>query len=643
MGKLFCATTITLILLLNFHIPETKSQQDYLDNHQLDCDDPFNSTYGNICNSIKSCQSYLTFKSSPPLYNTPATIAYLLNSTVPLITNANNISDVDLIPVDTMITVPVTCFCSGHYYQHNSSYILKNDYENYFTLANNTYEALTTCQSLDAQNIYGLDNLTVGLNLHVPLRCACPTSKQMENGFKYVLTYLVSEGEYPELIAELFGVDTQSVLDANKLHEDSVIYYFTPLMVPLKDKPPTKIQRTLPPPSAPLSKPPVTNLARNKDSSFSKKWVIVGSTVGAAFLLLLIFSLFFFCFCHRQKNKVSLSSVATDSVETKITTEKVSNTDTSTTNPSVSLSSEGLCYAADSLTVYNFEELHKATSFFSEDNRIKGSSVYRASLKGDAAAVKVLIGDASAEINIQGRISHANITRLSGFCVHKGSTYLVYEFVENGSLDNWIHFNNRLNFVALTWRQRVQIIQDVADALNYLHNYANPSHIHKNLISGNVLLDGSLRGKLCNFGLARVVNDDDFGEGGFQLTRHVVGTHGYMPPEYIENGLISPKMDVFAFGVVILELLSGKEAIVGDTNGEEKLLSAAVTEVLEGDNVREKLHAFMDPTLRGDYPLDMAYSMAEIAKCCVARDHNLRPNISEVLVILSKIHSSSLD
>ncbi|MCI43596.1 LysM type receptor kinase, partial [Trifolium medium] len=111
-------------------------------------------------------------------------------------------------------------------------------------------------------------------------------------------------------------------------------------------------------------------------------------------------------------------------------------------------------------------------------NRINGSSVYRASLKGDDAAVKVLKGDASAEINIQGRISHANITRLSGFCVHKGSTYLVYEFVENGSLDNWIHFNNRLNFVALTWRQRVQIVQDVADALNYLHNYANPSHIH---------------------------------------------------------------------------------------------------------------------------------------------------------------------
>ncbi|KAJ1410295.1 hypothetical protein SESBI_22029 [Sesbania bispinosa] len=168
MGILFCATTITL-LLLNFHIPETISQQDYLDNKQLDCYDPSNSTFGNVCNNISSCQSYLTFKSSSPQYNTPASIAYLLNSTTPIIAKANNISDVDIIPTDTMITVPVNCTCSGHYYQYNASYTLKTEDENYFTLANNTYEALTTCQALASQNIYGLTNLTAGLNLHVPL------------------------------------------------------------------------------------------------------------------------------------------------------------------------------------------------------------------------------------------------------------------------------------------------------------------------------------------------------------------------------------------------------------------------------------------------------------------------------------------
>lgn len=253
--------TTTITLLFNFHVLETKSQQDYIDNKQLDCDDPSNSTYGNICNSITSCQSYLTFKSSPPQYNTPTSIAYLLNSTASLIAKANNISDVNPIPTDTMITVPVYCSCSGsgRYYPYNASYTLKTENENYFTLANNTYEALTTCQALATQNIYGLTNLTVGLKIHVPLRCACPTSKQMENGFKYLLTYLVSQGESPELIAQLFGVDTHSVLDANKLSEDSVIYYFTPLMVPLRHEPPTKIGRTILPPLPPRLPPPVAN------------------------------------------------------------------------------------------------------------------------------------------------------------------------------------------------------------------------------------------------------------------------------------------------------------------------------------------------------------------------------------------------
>lgn len=399
-----------------------------------------------------------------------------------------------------MMTIPVKCSCSGLYYQYNASYTLKTEDENYFTLANNTYESLTTCQALAAQNIYGLTNLTAGLNLHVPLSCACPTSKQMENGFKYLLTYLVSEGEYPELIAELFGVDTQSILDANKLPSaETVIYYFTPLMVPLRHEPPTRIQRTLtssPPSPSPLPSPPILeNPAGDGDSNSSKKSVIVGITVGAALVFLITLLVLFIC-C---KTKLFLAS----SAATKIT-------NTSTTKPSFSLSSEGLCYAVESLTVYNFEELHEATGFYSEANRIRGS-VYRASLKGDDAAVKVLKGDVSGEIIILRRINHANITRLSGFCVHKGSTYLVYEFAENGSLDEWIHFNKSLNSVALTWRQRVQIAQDVADALNYLHNYTNPPHIHKNLKSGNVLLDGGFRGEVSNFGLARVVGDDKWG------------------------------------------------------------------------------------------------------------------------------------
>nr|BAI79277.1 LysM type receptor kinase [Lotus japonicus]BAI79287.1 LysM type receptor kinase [Lotus japonicus] len=637
--------TMTVLLLLlvamSFHmISETQAQQEYLNNNQLDCDNTHNSTYGNVCNSVTSCQSYLTFKSSSPEYNTPSSISYLLNSTPSLVAKSNNITDVTPIITDTMVTVPVTCSCSGGRYQHNATYNLKKTGETYFSIANNTYQSLTTCQALMAQNPYDAKNLFAGDDLHVPLRCACPTKKQSDAGFKYLLTYLVSQGESPDSIAEIFGVDTQSVLDANELDSKSVVFYFTPLLVPLKTEPPARLQIAASPPESPPPAP-----AGNDSSSSSKKWVIVGVTVGVAVCLVVALLVFFLCFYNRRRRQPAPPPVSVkdfpDSAVKMVS-------ETTPTTESWSLSSEGVRYAIESLTAYKFGDIQTATKFFSEENKIKGS-VYRASFKGDDAAVKILNGDVSAEINLLKRINHANIIRLSGFCVHKGNTYLVYEFAENDSLDDWLHSEKKYqNSVSLSWMQRVQIAYDVADALNYLHNYTNPVLIHKNLKSGNVLLNGKFRAKVSNFGLARAMEDQGEDGGGFQMTRHVVGTQGYMPPEYTENGLITPKMDVYAFGVVMLELLSGKEATGnGDKNGlgEKMVLSETVNHVLEGDNdnVRDKLRGFMDQTLRDEYPLDLAYSMAEIAKRCVAHDLNSRPNISEVFMTLSKVQSSTLD
>lgn len=153
--------------------------------------------------------------------------------------------------------------------------------------------------------------------------------------------------------------------------------------------------------------------------------------------------------------------------------------------------------------------------------------------------------------------------------------------------------------------------------------------------TSNILLDGNFRAKVTNFGLVRTVEND----GDLKLTRHVVGTYGYMAPEYIENGMITPKLDVFAFGVVLLELLSGRRAAA---EGEE-LLSASIKGVLEGANVKEKLQNFIDHTLGADYPLDLAFSMAQLARNCVAYDLNDRPSMAEVLIAVTKILSSSLE
>lgn len=624
----FMCSLFLLVLMLKQN--PSNAQQAYVNNKQLACYVDENVTHGFVCNGVhSSCQSYLTFRSNPP-YNSAPSIGLLLGAEPSLISEINNYTNFQTIPTNTQIIIPVNCSCSGKYYQHNSTYKLQDAAETYFSVSNNTYQGLTTCQSMMNQNPYGDRNLSVELDLKVPLRCACPTGDQIASGFNYLLSYMVTWGDDYSAIAKLFGADVQSILDANELKADSIIFPFTPLLVPLKNKP-SKIQvpQSTPAPESPPQLP--TTPIEHKSST--KKWVFVGVGIGAGVLLLLsAFLIWFFCGSRKAKPQpIPVPPIKRPPPQSHSYSDE----------KSWSVSTEGVRYAIESLTVYKFDDIEKATGFFGEANKIKGS-VYRGSFKGDDAAVKVMRGDVSNEINLLKRINHSNVIRLSGFCVHEGNTYLVYEYAENGSVTDWLHSNKYETSSTLTWKQRVQIAYDVADALNYLHNYTNPPYVHKNLKTSNILLDGNLRGKVSNFGLARTLENED--EGGFQLTRHVVGTHGYMAPEYIENGVITPKLDVFAFGVVMLELLSGKEATAGDRDGGgEELLSASIRVVLEGDNVREKLRAFIDPSLRHEYPLDLAFSMAQLAKNCVAHDIKSRPAIPEVFMTLSKIFSSSLD
>ncbi|XVF42755.1 hypothetical protein PTKIN_Ptkin01aG0389700 [Pterospermum kingtungense] len=634
-----------LLLPLVLHLRLTQAQQSYVNNKQLACENPDNDnniTRGYLCNGEqRSCQSYITFRSEPT-YSSAVTIAYLLRAQATQISALNNLSS-DVSPIETksMVVVPVNCSCSGSYYQHNASYTIKLASETYFSISNDTYQGLTTCQAMEAQNPINFRDLKVGNELVVPLRCACPTANQIQDGAKYLVSYLVTWDDSISSIAETFGSDEKSILDANKLSESDLIFPFTPLLVPVSKEPTNiKLSQKSPPP------PPATQVPTDPvvgESKSSKKWVFIGVGIGVGSLILLGLAGLVFCLCRRHSQAHKARPIASTPPKPPSSVKPFSNSDNYTGNSwSVSVSSEGVRYAIESLTHYKYEDLKAATGNFSESNRIKGS-VFRGSFQGDDAAVKVMRGDVSSEINLLKKINHTNIIRLSGFCVHEGNTYLVYEFADKGSLSDWLHSNKFQTSYTLSWKQRVQIAYDIADALNYLHNYINPPYIHKDLKTSNILLDVNFRAKVANFGLARTMGDND--EGGLQLTRHVVGTQGYMAPEYIENGVITPKLDVFALGVIILELLSGKRAANTEKNGgeEEELLSASIKAVLEGDNVREKLKNFIDPPLRPEYPLDLAFSMAQLAKICVAHDLNARPHMSDVLVTLSKILSSSLD
>lgn len=182
--------------------------------------------------------------------------------------------------------------------------------------------------------------------------------------------------------------------------------------------------------------------------------------------------------------------------------------------------------------------------------------------------------------------------------------------------------------------------------IEYLHDYTKPGLLHKNIKSSNILVDTNFRGKLANFGLAKSTEDM---EQGLALTRHIEGTFGYLAPEYINDGLVSSKIDVFAFGVVLLEMLSGEEPIIRDDegmqlHGKSEFLWESISSVLhDGDGmmVQEKLMSWMDPMLEKHYPMHCAIKMAMLAKECIAKDPELRPTMSYVATALLAIVQAS--
>ncbi|XP_057534240.1 protein LYK5-like [Amaranthus tricolor] len=669
-------TTPLLFLLIIFtiQIQQSKSQQPYVNNNQLNCTNEIN-TQGFQCIGNKSCDSYLTFRSHPPSYSTPPNIAFLLNSNASAIAQLNNISELDPIPAGRLVIVPVPCSCTKTrtnetYFQHNARYRLQVLGETYFLTANDTYQGLTTCQAMMAQNNFSMTNLNPGDQLLVPLWCACPSNQQLKKGYKYLVSYLVTWGDDVSKIAHMFGVQVQSILEANELRVDDVIFPFTPILVPLKSISTIKLPSSPhPPPSAP-DLPPISPDTTNH-SSTSNKGVIIGIGIGVGILVIVSVSfLVWFFLVRTSKRKQQFSTYKAEekfvkdpessSVFTPLPTSFTSssqNTNTNTNNTTTTKSSvdlDGLKLAIESLTIYKYREIEKATGKFSDGNKITGS-MYKGNFNGDEAAIKILKGNVpSDEINILKNINHSNIIRLSGYCIHDGNTCLVFEYAEKGSLDNWLfrprkqkhlHEDDSLSQPVLTWKQRVQIACNIADALNYLHSYIHPPYIHKNLKISNVVLDSNFRAKITNFGLARTIQDQSE-NGVLHLTKHVVGTHGYLAPEYIENGAVTTKLDVFAFGVLILELISGKPAVKpsGTPNGgADDLLFIAIRKVFEGENVREKLMEFMDSNLGREYPLDLAYTMAQLGYKCVDPNMNARPSMTEVSMTLTKIYSSSLD
>ncbi|AEC08190.1 putative transferase, protein kinase RLK-Pelle-RLCK-VIIa-2 family [Arabidopsis thaliana] len=336
-----------------------------------------------------------------------------------------------------------------------------------------------------------------------------------------------------------------------------------------------------------------------------------------------------------------MSSEANDSLGSKSSSVSIR------TNPRT----EGEILQSPNLKSFTFAELKAATRNFRPDS-VLGEGGFGSVFKGwideqtltaskpgtgVVIAVKKLNQDGwqghqewLAEVNYLGQFSHPNLVKLIGYCLEDEHRLLVYEFMPRGSLENHL-FRRGSYFQPLSWTLRLKVALGAAKGLAFLHN-AETSVIYRDFKTSNILLDSEYNAKLSDFGLAK---DGPTGDKSHVSTR-IMGTYGYAAPEYLATGHLTTKSDVYSYGVVLLEVLSGRRAV--DKNrppGEQKLVEWARPLLAN----KRKLFRVIDNRLQDQYSMEEACKVATLALRCLTFEIKLRPNMNEVVSHLEHIQT----
>lgn len=289
-----------------------------------------------------------------------------------------------------------------------------------------------------------------------------------------------------------------------------------------------------------------------------------------------------------------------------------------------------------------FEELKEATNNF-EPASLLGEGGFGRVFKGvlsdgTAVAIKRLTnggqqGDKEflVEVEMLSRLHHRNLVKLVGYYSNRDASQnlLCYELVPNGSLEAWLHGPLGVN-CPLDWDTRMKIALDAARGLAYLHEDSQPCVIHRDFKASNILLENNFNAKVADFGLAKQAPE---GRTNYLSTR-VMGTFGYVAPEYAMTGHLLVKSDVYSYGVVLLELLSGKKPVeMSQPSGQENLVTWSRPILRDKDRIEE----LADPSLGGKYPKEDFVRVCTIAAACVAPEASQRPTMGEVVQSLKMV------
>ncbi|XP_073022978.1 probable receptor-like protein kinase At5g18500 [Primulina eburnea] len=284
---------------------------------------------------------------------------------------------------------------------------------------------------------------------------------------------------------------------------------------------------------------------------------------------------------------------------------------------------------------FTLRDLELATNRFSKENVIGEGGygvVYRGQLiNGSPVAIKKLLNNLGqaekefrAEVEAIGHVRHKNLVRLLGYCIEGTHRMLVYEYVNNANLEQWIH-GAMSHHGYLTWEARMKVLLGTAKALSYLHEAVEPKVVHRDIKSSNILIDEDFNAKVSDFGLAKLL-----GSGKDHITTRVMGTFGYVAPEYANTGLLNEKSDVYSFGVLLLEAITGRDPVdYGRPAPEVNLVDWL--KMMVGNRRSEEV---IDPNIE-TRPSTRALKRALLtALRCVDPDSDKRPRMSQVLRML---------
>ncbi|XP_019058593.1 PREDICTED: lysM domain receptor-like kinase 3 [Tarenaya hassleriana] len=565
-----------------------------------------------------------------------------------------------------------SCLRTTHKYATNTTFTVRQNHGYVYDLVMDAYSGLAFPPNTTRA-------ARPGAVVSVQLLCGCSSGL-----WNYLMSYVVSDGDSVQSLSSRFGVSMDRIEEVNGISNPDNITVGDLFYIPLDSVPGEPYSTEKANPAAPAPAPGSNNSDVSADQkSHSAKdhvpyiWIVGG--LGAVLALLVICILI--CVCMRTSScfRDGHSNDEDDDNGRKVSHKfrilrksgffcgsgrymccrsadiRQTNGEPTSHQITVSTALAHDIFDVDKPVVFTYGEILAATDEFSDSNLLghgNYGSVYFGILRDQEVAVKRMTAtktkEFGAEMKVLCKVHHSNLVELIGYAATNDELFVVYEYVQKGILKSHLHDPQSKGNTPLSWIMRVQIALDAARGLEYIHEHTKTHYVHRDIKTSNILLDESFRAKISDFGLAKLL--DKPGEGETTVTK-VVGTYGYLAPEYLSDGLATTKSDVYAFGVVLFEIISGKEAVirteaVGTKNPERRPLATIILTALRSspDSTRmASLKEFIDPNLVDLYPNDCLFKVAMLAKQCVDDDPILRPDMKQVVISLSQTLLSSIE